>query len=129
MRAIFSIKPEFAKAIIDNKKKIEFRKKGIRIDINEVIIYSTSPVKRILGFFYIDKIVRDIPDNIWKEFGNKGCINKESFFNYYLNSENAYAILIKDVIKLREPINPRIKNPDFKPPRSFHYTNLSIEDY
>lgn len=52
MDVLLSIKPRFAEAILDGRKKYEFRKnKFSEKDINCVYIYSTSPIRKIVGIF------------------------------------------------------------------------------
>ncbi len=49
MDVLLSIKPKFAEAIIDGRKRYEFRKsKFAKKDINRVYIYSIYPVKKIV---------------------------------------------------------------------------------
>jgi len=55
MNAILSIKPQYANAILKKEKTVEFRKKVFKNEVDRVYIYSSSPVKRIVGYFTIDK--------------------------------------------------------------------------
>jgi type I restriction enzyme, S subunit len=47
MDVLLSIKPRYVEAIIDGRKKYEFRKNKFAMkDINCAYIYSTSPIKK-----------------------------------------------------------------------------------
>ena len=58
MNVILSIKPKYCEKIINGKKKVEFRRKIFKNEnkIDLVFMYSTSPVKKIVGFFKIESI-------------------------------------------------------------------------
>lgn len=59
MKAVLlSIKPEFTHKIFDGTKKYEFRKKVFKDEnIRKVIVYASSPEKKVLGEFDIDRIL------------------------------------------------------------------------
>ena len=120
MKVLMSIKTEYANKILVKIKLYELRKKPFKENVNTVIIYSRGKVKKVVGEFKIDEIIKDSPDNIWN-LGEKVLgINKKSFYEYFKNSEFAYAIKIKDVIKYDIPKDLK----DFgikKAPQSFCY--------
>ena len=47
--AFLPIKPIYANRILEGSKRYEFRRTRLRQDITHVVIYSTSPVKKIVG--------------------------------------------------------------------------------
>lgn len=72
-RVVFlPIKPEFAHKIINGEKNIEFRKKFSSQEVETIVIYSSSPEKRVIGYATVDSIVIDTPDSLWKRFYKKG---------------------------------------------------------
>ena len=84
MDVLLSIKPKFAEAIIDGRKRYEFRKsKFTKKDINRVYIYATSPVKKIIGVFKISNIIEDDPSALWDRLKDHAGISEEEFFNYF----------------------------------------------
>lgn len=120
MKVLMSIKTEYTNKILDKIKLYELRKKPLRDEVDTVIIYSSGKVKKVVGEFKIDKIIKDSPDNIWNLGEEVLGIDKKSFYEYFKNSEFAYAIKIKDVIKYDIPKDLR----DFgikKAPQSFCY--------
>lgn len=121
---LISIKPQYVNEIIAKKKRVEFRKKFTSRNIDKVYIYSSSPQKKIVAYFKIKKIDKDIPSHIWSRYGIIGGIDKVDFFNYYANKNEAIAILFEDLCIFRTPINPYDIFPDFYPPQNYMF----IED-
>lgn len=120
MKILMSIKSEYADKILNGTKIYELRKKPLKNEIDTIVIYSSGKVKKIVGEFKIDFIIKDIPENIWNLGETVLGISKDKFFEYYKNSEYAYAIKIKQIKKYEAPK----KLSDFgikKAPQSFCY--------
>lgn len=95
---LMSIKPKFANAIFEGHKKVEFRKICFDDSVKRVYVYSSAPVKRIVGYFTIEKVVKDTPVRLWKHFEDVGGILREDFMNYFVRVDEGCAIVIKDVM-------------------------------
>ena len=123
MNVLLSIKPKYVKEILKGEKKYEFRRSifQYREEIEMVYIYSTSPVKRIVGRFTIEEIIEGHPKNLWESFRDFSGIEDEEFFRYFGAAEKRFAIKIEKVEVFKEPIDPKISIPDFVPPQSFRY--------
>ena len=122
MRVLMSIKPKYVKSILDGTKKFEFRKKIFkRTDIDEIIIYSSSPEKKIVGVFKIGRILEDTPENLWDLCKDNSGISKEDFFKYFKNYFRGYAIEIKNLKIFSKKINPYEMIQGFRPPQSYCY--------
>lgn len=120
MKVLMSIKTEYTNKILDKIKLYELRKKPFNENVDTIIIYSSGKVKKVVGEFKIDKIIKDSPDNIWNLGEEVLGIDKKSFYEYFKHPEYAYAIKIKDVIKYDIPKDLK----DFginKAPQSFCY--------
>ncbi|AZJ36440.1 hypothetical protein D6T69_13280 [Tenacibaculum singaporense] len=118
---ILSIKPIYAQAIMSGEKKVEFRKKIFKRPVDKIFVYSSSPEKKIIGFFTIKEIVEDTPKNLWKEFNEVGGINKDDFFNYYQEAETGFSIKISQVEKFKIGIDPADFFENFYAPQSYIY--------
>ncbi len=117
-----SIKPKYVKPILEQTKKFEFRKTVFaKKNVEKVVIYSSSPKKKIVGFFKIDKILEEKPQEIWKLCKDSAGISEKDFFKYFEGKDLAYAIKIKYVKKFEEEIDPREISPEFRPPQSYCY--------
>ncbi len=127
MNVILSIKPKFANAIFAGEKKVEFRKSLFKKKVDRVLVYSSAPVKRIIGSFTISEIIKNTPEKLWQQFGDVGGIEEKEFFNYFGNRNDGYSIHIADYDKFDSPIEPRDLIENFTPPQSFRYYDGSIQ--
>ena len=123
MNVLLSIKPKYIEEIIKGKKLYEFRKIIFKHKPNEIVIYASSPVKKIIGHFSVGEIIVDTPDNLWNNLKAQAGIDKKAFFEYFQGKTFGYALEIKNFRTLAKPIDPYKTIPDFKPPQSFSYLN------
>ena len=129
MDVLLSIKPKFAESIINGRKKYEFRKNAFsKKNIGRVYIYSTTPIKKIIGFFKISKIIEDKPITLWHQLKDEAGISEEEFFDYFKNKEIGFALEIVEVEQFENPVDPKIMFPNFVPPQSFCYIKFSLID-
>lgn len=118
---LLSIHPEFVKQIMDGRKRIEFRKKKFDKSVERVYVYSTSPVRRVCGYFKVTDIIEDTPEKIWSQFGDVGCISKERFEDYYKTQRVGFGIIINEFKSFISPVNPKLIDINFKAPQSYCY--------
>lgn len=128
MSVLLSIKPKFVEQIMDGSKLYEFRKAIFKSEVDEVWVYSSSPIKRIVGKIIVENIIEDSPEDLWENFSDFAGIDETNFFKYFEGKEKGYAIKIKDFVKFKDYINPYEKNPDFTPPQSFAYLSNILPD-
>ncbi|MCD4780962.1 MAG: hypothetical protein K8S27_10505 [Candidatus Omnitrophica bacterium] len=127
MNVLLSVKPKYANEIISCRKKYEFRKSIFkRENIKKMYIYSSSPVKKIIGIVDIDGILSDSPQKLWEQCHEDAGISEREFFNYFKNSDTGYAIKISNVQEFPTPIDPYHFNEDFRAPQSFYYMPMSF---
>ena len=84
-RMLLSIKPEYVNKIISGKKKYEFRKFHCRPDVDTIVIYATTPVKRVIGEASILAIIEGCVEEVWKQTSPQGGISKTAYKEYYKN--------------------------------------------
>lgn len=120
MNVLLSIKPEFVNKILAHEKLYEFRKSIFKQDVERIYIYSTYPVKKIVGYFEVTDIIRNSPRELWDLFSDVSGICEKDFFKYFSGSEEGVAIRIEDVIVFDEFIDMRAFD-DFRAPQSFCY--------
>lgn len=120
MKVLMSIKPKFVKQILAGTKLFELRKRNFKLEVKTVIIYESSPTKKIVGEFIIDKIIRDTPQKIYLDYSEKLGISKKEYFEYFRNINVAYAIKIKKVIKYEKELTLSDFNIK-KAPQSYQY--------
>ena len=123
MNVLLSIKPTYIEEIQKGNKGYEFRRAIFKNKPDEIVIYASSPVKKIIGSFSVGEIIEDTPDNLWNNFKEKAGINKKDFFEYFKGKTNGFALEIKEFKPLSEPFDPYKNMPQFRPPQSFAYIN------
>lgn len=99
---ILSIHPCYIEKIFSGEKLYEFRK-IIPSDIQNIVVYATSPIKKIVAIIEVDRVLTDTPESIWKQTCKHSGVTKEFFMSYFRGKEKANAIKIKSFIKLKEP--------------------------
>ena len=82
MNLLISIKPEFVNKILANEKLYEFRKSIFKQKVDKIFIYSTYPVKKIVGYFEASEIICKSPQELWNSFSEVSGISKKDFFKY-----------------------------------------------
>ncbi|MBW2738389.1 MAG: ASCH domain-containing protein [Deltaproteobacteria bacterium] len=123
---LLSIHPEFAKAIMGGKKKIEFRKLNIPKSIKQVVLYATAPERKIVGYFSVKKIVEATPTELWKVYKRISGVKRNYLLNYYKNSQLGVGILVSDVVELQNPIPIFLEDSGFRPTQSFSYVEKRL---
>ena len=103
-KMLLSIKPEYVNKIMSGKKRYEFRKFHCRDDIDTIVIYATTPVKRVIGEVTIISIIEGCVDDVWERTASKGGITKTAFQEYYKNKNTAVAYELGEITTYKEPI-------------------------
>ena len=91
---LISIKPQYADLIFSGKKQYEFRKKvPLTGWPNRFYVYSSAPVKKIVGWFRTHGYGHYITfDRLWEETGESAGIGREELERYFAGAEEMYAI-------------------------------------
>lgn len=100
---IISIHPVFVEKILSGEKKYEFRKyfpAGVRY----MLVYTTSPVKKITALIEIDTVLCDTPRNIWSKTRKQAGITKRFYDTYFKDKGMAYAARLKKARVLNNPL-------------------------
>jgi len=100
---LLSIKPKYAKVILQGEKEYEFRKKRCRDGITKIIFYSSSPQKQVVGEAEIDEIIEGSPTKIWEIAKHAAGITRKAFYDYYRGRHTAVAYKLKNVVVYEEP--------------------------
>ncbi len=121
MNVILSIKPEYIQKILEGRKKYEFRKTKFRKEIDEVFVYATKPIQKIVFKFRVGEIIVDTPENLWENLKDFSGLTEQEFFSYFRNKNEGIAIEIKEIQKFAPPINLSDIAPVSIPPQSWIY--------
>lgn len=88
---ILPIKPIYSDMILVGKKKYEYRKKLCRKDIEKIYIYSTSPIKKIVGEADVLEKIEAAKEELWENSKDESGITKEFYDQYFCALNNACA--------------------------------------
>ena len=123
-KVLLSIKPQFVEEIRFGKKIYEYRKSIFKDkSIDKMLIYSSSPIKKIVGECDIETIVSGNPNEVWEQTKLYGGITQDFFFEYFKNKETAYAIKMSNVIFYNQPFLLADIGVEYAP-QSFRYVEL-----
>jgi len=122
MKVILSIKPEYAEKIFSGEKKFEFRRAIFKNQtVQNVIVYASSPVQKVIGEFEIDKVLNLEKGLLWEETKAASGIDKKYYDAYFHDKDKGYAIKVKKVTKYDTPLELKRDYNIKVPPQSFMY--------
>lgn len=127
---VLSIRPQYSSKIIDGSKTVELRR---RFPVaapsgTSAYIYSTSPVRAMVGVADIKRVLKMPVEEIWSQFEEAACIEKSDFDTYFDGVVNGFALQFENVRPLRNPL-PLSELRDrfgFVPPQSFLYAKHDL---
>ena len=123
---LLSIKPRFADAIMAGEKHVEFRRVRCRADVRIVLVYATSPIQRLLGYFEVAFIEESSPEALWRKYGRVGGIPLEEYRDYYAGARSAIAIGVGRVHQFADQPRLHQLGRGTNPPQCFHYLPLDV---
>lgn len=124
--ALMAIRPEYAQAIMQGTKAVEFRRRPLAADVRTVLIYETSPTKQIVGEFTVGEVVIASPSELWRKFRGVGGITEEAFTAYYVEASKGAAITISKVKSYDVPVKLSDLNSQPAVPQSFCYLDADV---
>ena len=101
---ILSIRPEYVERIISREKKYEYRTKAAKKDVDKIIIYETTPVKKVVAEAEILDVLIMKPDELWELTKSHAGTTKSFFMSYFKGKEVAYAYKLGRVTVYRRPM-------------------------
>jgi|AntRauTorcE11898_2_1112593.scaffolds.fasta_scaffold39329_2 predicted transcriptional regulator len=121
-KVLLSIKPEFANKIFNGEKKFEYRRVIFKNkNVSKIVVYASSPVKKVIGEFDVGEIINTSKTELWNKTRKYSGITKDYFDKYFDDKEFGYAIEIKRVERFDKP---KCLNEEYgvsSPPQSFVY--------
>lgn len=126
MAKLFSIKEKYSNRIYSKEKLVEFRRQNVNITKDEYcLIYTSSPVKKITGYFVVKEKIRTTLQRLWELTKEMAGISYQEFKNYFRECTFGTAIIFKKIKKfsLALSLEDLRKKANFRPPQS--YCNLN----
>jgi predicted transcriptional regulator len=119
-RVLLSIKPKYSDAIFRGDKRFEFRRAIFRQPVQTALVYTTSPVSRVVGEFDVKSIITDSVESLWRRTRHSAGIDRKRFFGYFAGRETGHAIVIGSVRRYPKSVDPT-EEFGIRPPQSFAY--------
>lgn len=120
--ALISLHPEHAAKILSGEKKLEFRRTWASSPVEELVIYVTAPVQRIVAIVKVKQIHRGSRSALWnlaKRLG--GGLSRQALFDYFDGKAFGYAVELGEVLRFPKLLDPAQFIAGFHPPQSFCY--------
>ena len=102
-KILLSINPVHVENILNGKKQYELRKIECKEKVDKIIIYSTSPIMKVVAEADVAQIIVNKPDIVWRETSSEAGISKKFFDEYFKGKEKAVAYKLINVIKYEKP--------------------------
>ncbi len=119
---MLSIKPRFAQAILDGRKKFEFRRAIFRDPgVERVVIYASRPTQRVIGEFSIAAVHSLPPEELWRRTHKHAGIDHSYFEAYFSGRDVGHALEVGSRTRYEEPLELEAAYGINRPPQSFCY--------
>lgn len=118
---LLPIQPRFARSIMTGEKKVEFRKVRFRNQVSHIVVYSSSPIQKILGYFEVSYVDENSPKELWARYNAEAGMFQDEFEAYYASSTLGIAIGIGNIYPLRNPVPLRRLDESLTAPQGFVY--------
>jgi predicted transcriptional regulator len=127
---LISVRPRFARAIVQGDKTVELRRTPPRIEVpTRALIYASSPERALVGMCDITRVLDYTPIGLWRQVGPRSAVTFDEFCAYFEGSSRAYGLVLEHAVPLEARISLssiRDRWHGFQPPQSFRY--LSRDD-
>lgn len=100
---LLSIHPKYVQRIMCGDKIYEYRKSKCKMEVHKILIYSTSPIMKVVGEADVESILEGNPTEIWEKTKRKSGVKKNFFDKYYENKSQAIAYKLCNVREFDEP--------------------------
>ncbi len=122
MKILLSINPEHVENILQGTKRFEFRKVKCKNDVKMILIYSTSPVMKVVAEVEVKGIIENDPELLWEVTSEFAGISKNFFDKYYQGKNLAIAYELGEINIFKKPKSLEDFGINFAP-QSFVYIN------
>ena len=124
---LMSIKPEYVDKIFSGEKKYEYRKRLCKEKIDTIIVYSSSPIQKVVGELKIKQVLYDKKTIIWNKTNRYGGITKTKYDKYFEKCNNAVAYEIEKAVLYNKPKDLKDFNVRTAPQSYVYITNKGVD--
>jgi predicted transcriptional regulator len=121
---VLSLRPRFAKAILDGSKTAELRRQRVGAPPGtRVILYASSPAMAVVGTARISAVESLTPDMAWRHYRHRLGLLRTEFDDYLAGSSVACILSMQGVQSLDAPLPLKQLHHTvrFRPPQSYRY--------
>jgi predicted transcriptional regulator len=123
---LLSIKPSFALKIYDGSKNIELRRVKPSREVHRVLVYETSPVRRITGWFTIRWIRTLSPSRAWSMYRGHFGVTRRTFRAYFQDCRTAVLLAVSRVRRFVSGVKLSSLRSGIRPPQSYVYIDRKL---
>jgi len=125
-----SIRPKHVNAILDGTKTVELRRTRPNVPLGSVVfLYSSSPVKAIVGWACLADLVEGTPDDVREAHQAAAAVSDEVFVDYFRGATTAVGLLLHRVVQASTPISlEELRELGVEPPQSWRYVDPEVTD-
>jgi predicted transcriptional regulator len=113
---------------MDGQKQVEFRKTRFSRPPSHVVVYASTPVKKVLGYFEVSEVDVAPVGDLWAKYAPIGGIGEADFFDYFEECPDGVAIAVGRVAALDCPMDLRVLGVVGGPPQNFAYLEEGVLD-
>ncbi len=127
---VLSIRPHYSEKIIEGRKTVELRRRFPAAAPAGTVayIYSTSPVRAMVGVAEVRDVLKLPIAEIWRRFEHQAFIRKPDFDRYFAGAKHGFVLRFEGIKAFSEPVPlaELRKKFGFKPPQSFLYAKHNL---
>jgi predicted transcriptional regulator len=123
---LLSIRPSFAAKLYDGTKRIELRRVRPTRPVTKVLVYETSPVKRITGWFTLRWIRLFSPSRAWSEFRAQLGVTRKAFRSYFRDRRAAVLLAVSRARRFASGVRLSAVRSGMRAPQSFFYLDKEL---
>lgn len=117
---LLPIRPEYIRRILAGEKRYEYRTRLCKEPVKTVLLYETSPTKRIVGEARVNGTLSLPKETLWQETKAYAGIRHEDYERYFKRSSIAHAYVLGSVKPYPKPVS--LETAEFQQaPQSFAY--------
>lgn len=123
---LISIKPVFARALLDGSKRYELRRFVPRFEAGDrALIYASTPERRVVGGFVVGRVAAGSAEEVWEAIGAEACgLSEHGFFAYLSGAKRCAAVEALRPALLTDPAPL-----PFRPPQSYQFLRPEVPEH
>ena len=121
MIALYPIKPIYVDRILSGEKKFELRRRLPKNKLEYILIYSTAPISKVVGFAKVKRVLEEDVTVLWDKYSHQFGICEGDYYSYFNGCENAKAIELEYVYKFDRKFSIKDISDETVVPQSFCY--------